>query len=79
MKDDVMKFEDYKFGPFKGIDKKTLRALEQIAMDNDCLLAERGGIEVRGNDEEDFFDAGVFSIEAMLVEAYKLGKAEAVK
>ena len=46
-----MKYEDSKV---KGISRKTLRALEQIAMDADYGLELRGGIEGRNNDSEDF-------------------------
>ena len=45
-----MKYEDSKV---KGIGKKTLKALERIALEASYSLEERGGIEGRNNDTED--------------------------
>lgn len=71
-----MKYEDSKE---KGISKKTLRELEQIALETSCSLELRGGIEVRNNDSEDFPEISIFSIQAMLERAYLLGKADGMK
>ncbi len=71
-----MKYEDSKV---KGITKRTLRALEQIAMDADVYLEERGGIEMRSNDTEDFPEVSIFGIQRMLEQAYLLGKADGMK
>lgn len=71
-----MKYEDSKVA---GISKKTLRALEQIAMRADFSLQVRGGIDARENDEEDFPEVSVNAIQAMLEEAYRLGRQEATK
>jgi hypothetical protein len=71
-----MKYENSKE---KGISKKTLRALEQIALETSCSLELRGGIEVRNNDSEDFPEISIFSIQAMLERAYLLGKADGMK
>lgn len=68
-----MKYEDSKV---EGISKKTLRALEQIAMNASVALEWRGGIEGRGCDGEDFQDISVLSIQRMLEQAYLLGKVE---
>jgi len=71
-----MKYEDSKV---KGISRKTLRALEQIAMDADYGLELRGGIEGRNNDSEDFPEVSINAIQAMLEKAYLLGKADGMK
>ena len=74
--DTKMKYEDSKV---KGISKKTLRTLEQIAMSACYTLEARGGIEGRNNDEEDFPEVSVNAIQEMLEKAYLLGKADADK
>ena len=71
-----MRYEDRKV---KGISKKTLRALEQIALVASYTLEMRGGIEGRNNDEEDFPEISVNAIQEMLEKAYLLGKADAAK
>ena len=58
------------------ISKATLKALEKIAMQENAAIEERGGRERKWNDE-DFPEVAVWSIEAMLVAAYKLGKQAA--
>ena len=58
------------------LSRKTLAALERIAMEADCVLEARGGIEVRYNDEEDFPEIGVYALQKMLERAYLLDKAE---
>ena len=69
-----MKYEDSKV---KGVSKKTLRALEQIALSADYGLEMRGGIENRNNDTEDFPEVSIYAIQKMLEQAYLLGKKEA--
>ena len=69
-----MKYENSKV---KGISKKTLRTLEQIALSASYALELRGGIEARNNDSEDFQDIGVNAIQEMLEQAYLLGRREA--
>ena len=71
-----MKYEDSKV---KGISKRTLKALERIAMDADYDLEQRGGIDQRGGDSVDFIEVGVFGIQRMLEQAYLLGKADGMK
>ena len=60
----------------EGISKKTLKALERIALESDYVLEARGGIEVRYNDEKDFPEIGIFALQKMLEKAYLLGKTE---
>lgn len=71
-----MKYEDSKV---KGITKRALRALEQIAMEADYDLEERGGIDGRSNDTEDFPEVSIYAIQTMLEQAYLLGKADGMK
>lgn len=56
------------------ISKATLKALEKIAMQENAAIEERGGLERKWNDTEDFPEVAVWSIEAMLVAAYKTGQ-----
>ena len=55
------------------LSQETLRALEQIAKDASYAIEERGGVEERENDAEDFLEVGIASIQRMLEEAYRLG------
>ena len=71
-----MKYENSKV---KGISKKALKELEQIAMNASYALEARGGIETRNSDGEDFMDISVNAIQAMLEKAYLLGRADATK
>ena len=71
-----MKYEDSKV---KGISRKTLKALERIALEASYSLEERGGIEGRNNDIEDFPEVSILAIQAMLEKAYLLGKADGMK
>lgn len=59
------------------ISKATRKALEKIAMQESAAIEGRGGLERKWNDTEDFPEVAVWSIEAMLVAAYKLGKQAA--
>ena len=70
-----MKYEDTEV---EGIDKQTLRALEQIAVSASASLERRGGIEARSNDD-DFPEVSVNAIQDMLERAYLLGKSDASK
>ena len=72
----TMKYEDSKV---KGISRKTLKALERIALEASYSLEERGGIEGRNNDTEDFPEVSILAIQAMLEKAYLLGKADGMK
>ena len=65
-----MKYEDSKA---KGLGRETLKELERIAMKASYTLEERGGIEGRDNDWEDFPEVSIAAIQRMLEEAYRLG------
>ena len=71
-----MKYEDSRV---KGISKKTLKRLEQIAMEADYSLEMRGGIDGRNNDSEDFPEVSILAIQTMLEKAYLLGKMDGTK
>lgn len=55
---------------------ETDKKLEQIAMAADYVLEQRGGLDTRNNDSEDFPEVSVWGIREMLRKAYELGKAE---
>ncbi len=59
------------------ISKKTFKALEKIAMEKNAVIEERGGLERKWNDEMDFPEIAVWSIEQMLIAAYQLGRKDA--
>lgn len=52
------------------------KALEQIAMETSFALEERGGLDTRNSDSEDFIEVSIWSIREMLKKAYELGRAE---
>lgn len=57
----------------KNISKAVERKLVEIAKRNSINIEERGDLERRWRDSEDFLDISVWEIKAMLEEAYKLG------
>ena len=61
------------------LNKKTMKELERIAMKASLSLQQRGGIDGRMNDEEDFPEISIYSIQAMLEEAYNLGRKDGHK
>lgn len=57
----------------KELKKENLQLLE-IAKKNSYAVENRGDLEKRNNDSEDFLDISVWSLKEMLREAYGLGK-----
>ena len=57
----------------KELKNENLRLLE-IAKKNSYAVENRGDLERRNNDSEDFLDISVWSLKGMLREAYELGK-----
>ena len=55
------------------MDEKTLNALEQIAMAESLVLAERGGLDFRGIDK-DLTEVSIMALRVMLARAYELGR-----
>jgi hypothetical protein len=58
----------------KNITKKQAEALLEIAKKTSYAIEQRGDLEYRMNDEEDFVDLSVGAIEAMLEQAFLLGQ-----
>ena len=58
------------------ITKKVQRQLLSIAMKHSCAVRERGDLEPRHSDSEDFLDVAVWSLKAALEDAYELGLKE---
>ena len=56
--------------PLTGVDKTIL----EIAMKNIIAVEERGSLETRRCDCEDFFEVGVWELEKALKEAYEAGR-----
>ena len=56
--------------PLTGVDKTIL----EIAMKNIIAIEERGSLETRRSDSEDFFEVGVWELERALKEAYEAGR-----
>lgn len=71
-----MKYEQTKGS---GLDSKTLRSLEKMAMETSYTIRNRGGLDSRMNDGEDFPEIPITEITRMLERAYKLGRADGKK
>ena len=56
--------------PLEGIDKKVY----EIAAKHLILVAERGDLETRHCDREDFIEVSVWGLEAALKDAYEAGR-----
>lgn len=57
--------------------KKIEKQLLNIAKENSVVIEERGDLARRWNDSEDFIEVSVWGIEAMLKQAYELGRKAA--
>lgn len=58
---------------------KMRKSLYKIAEKNLLAVEERGNLETRYNDSEDFLDVAVWTLQKMLEEAYELGKKQGEK
>ena len=58
---------------------RKMEELEKIAMRASYTLKERGGIDMRHNDREDFPEIEIASIQVMLEDAYRLGLEDGKK
>ncbi|HEL1761089.1 TPA: hypothetical protein TXT63_000734 [Streptococcus suis] len=58
---------------------KMRKSLYKIAEKNLLAVEERGDLETRYNDSEDFLDVAVWTLQKMLEEAYELGKKQGEK
>jgi len=64
---------------YTSLTAKKLAELEKIAMIASWTLSERGGIDMRHNDREDFPEIEIASIQVMLEDAYRLGLKDGEK
>ena len=55
------------------MDTKTEKALERIAMEESLVLAERGGLDFRGIDNE-LAEVSIMTLRMMLARAYEQGR-----
>ena len=53
------------------------KQLIEIAKKNSYSIEERGDLKTRNSDSADFIEMSVWSIQAMLEEAYELGRKAA--
>lgn len=58
---------------------KEMNKLTRIAIKHFGAVEERGSLNTRDNDQEDFFEVAVWCLKDALVEAYSLGKKEGAK
>ena len=56
-----------------GLRKEQLQRLEDMAKDSSYEIQERGGLDVRNWDREDFPEISITSITRMIERAYKMG------
>lgn len=64
---------------YTNLTAKKMAELEKIAMTASYALNERGGIDMRSNDREDFPEIEIASIQVMLEDAYRLGLKDGKK
>ena len=64
---------------YMNLTAKKLAELEKIAMTDSYTLQQRGGIDMRHNDREDFPEIEITSIQMMLEDAYRLGLEDGKK
>lgn len=55
------------------------KQLVEIAKKHSYSIETRGDLESRYNDDEDFIEVSVWSIQAMLEDAYELGRKDSKK
>ena len=64
---------------YTNLTAKKMAELEKIAMTASYSLKERGGIDMRHNDRENFPEIEIASIQVMLEDAYRLGLKDGEK
>ena len=62
-----------------GLSKEQLQRLEDMAKDSSYEIQERGGLDVRNWDREDFPEISICSIVRMIERAYKMGLEDGKK
>ena len=55
-----------------GLSKEQLQRLEEMAKESSYEIQERGGLDVRNRDREDFQEISIMSIARMIERAYKM-------
>ena len=58
--------------------EQVVAQLVSVAQSHIPALEDRGDLEARDNDHEDFFETSVWSLKAALMAAYDLGRSEAL-
>ncbi len=61
------------------VSKKEYKKLVEIALETIPSIEDRGDLDSRMCDSEDFFETAVWCLETALIDAYVLGKQEGVK
>lgn len=61
------------------ITKAEEKKIEKMAIKECWMIEERGGLDTRNNDHDDFIDMAVWTIKDLMIKAYELGKAEGSK
>ena len=61
------------------ITKAEEKKIEQLAIKECWIFEERGGLDTRNNDHDDFIDMAVWTIKNLMIKAYELGKSEGSK
>jgi hypothetical protein len=56
-----------------GLTKEQLQKMEEMAKDTSIEIRQRGGLDVRNWDREDFPEISICSIVRMIERAYKMG------
>lgn len=69
-----MRYEETKGS---GLNRETLRKIEKMAKESSYTIGNRGGLDARTNDSEDFFEIGISELCRMLERAYKMGRDDA--
>lgn len=62
-----------------GLGREQLQRLEDMAKDTSYEIRERGGLEVKNWDREDFPEISICSIARMIERAYKMGLEDGKK
>ena len=62
-----------------GLSKEQMQRLEDMAKDSSYEIQERGGLDVRNWDREDFPEISITSITRMIERAYKMGLEDGKK
>ena len=62
-----------------GLSREQLQRLEEMAKESSYEIQERGGLDWRNWDREDFPEISIMSITRMLERAYKMGLKDGEK